>query len=149
MTEIEVKKLIESAVATATSPLRERAVKGDAIVAANRVLAPLALNESAKQMIVENVLRGSIPLKDGGELDDTKFGELVTAEAKRVGAVIAQVLPFHVRGMGIAEPVAVDPKVREAQAAAEKEDEAEAIRVYESLGLSKNAATAAVKGRAA
>lgn len=148
MTEAEVKRLVESAVATATSPLRERAVKGDAIVVANRVLAPLALNEAAKQMIVENVLRGSVPLKEG-ELDETKFTELVTAEAKRVGAVIAQVLPFHVRGMGAAEPVVVDPKVREAQVQREKDEEADAISIFESLGMPKDAAALAAKGRAA
>jgi hypothetical protein len=148
MTEADVTKLVESAVAKATSPLRERAVKGDAIVVANRVLAPLALNEAAKQMVVENVLRGSVPLKEG-ELDEIKFTELVTAEAKRVGAVIAQVLPFGVRGMGVADPAPVDQKVREAHIQAAKDEEAEAVRIYESLGLSKNAAAAAAKGRAA
>lgn len=148
MTEAEVKKLVESAVATATSPLRERAVKGDAIVVANRVLSPLALNEAAKQMVVENVLRGSVPLKEG-ELDEAKFTELVTAEAKRVGAVIAQVLPFGVRGLGTAEPVQIDPKVREAQIQEAKDSEAEAIATYRELGLTESAAKAAAKGRAA
>gem|GEM_PF-2354579 len=146
MTEADVKRLVESAVTAATSPLRERAVKGDAIVAANRVLAPLALNEAAKQFIIENVLRGSLPLKEG-DLDEAKFGELVTAEAKRVGAVLGR--EIGVRGMGVAEPVVLDPKIREAQIQREKDEEADSIRIFESLGMPSDAAKLAAKGRAA
>ena len=148
MTEAEVKRLIESSVAAATSPLRERAVKGDAIVVASKVLSPLAFDEAAKQFVIENVLRGSLPLKEG-ELDETKLTELVTAEAKRVGALFGAVMPNAVRGFGAAEPVTIDPKVREAELAAEKDSEAQSIRIFESLGMPKDAATFAAKGRAA
>jgi hypothetical protein len=145
MTEADVKRLVESAVTAATSPLRERAVKGDAIVAANRVLAPLALSEAAKQFVIENVLRGSLPLKEG-DLDEAKLGELVTAEAKRVGAVLGQ---SGVRGMGVAEPVVIDPKLREAQLQSEKDEEANSVLIFESLGMPSDAAKLAAKGRAA
>ena len=149
MTLQEVQKLIESAVTAATSPLRERALRGDATVAAARVLSPLSLNEAAKQMVVENVLRGTLPLKEG-ELDTEKFDVLITAEAKRVGAVIGY--DFHgVEGMGAGEPVDItlSKKERKALREAAKEEDEEAIRVFESLGMPKDAAILAAKGRAA
>ena len=148
MTEADVKKLIESTVAAATSPLRERAVKGDAVVIASKVLSPLAFNEAAKQFVIDTVLRGSLPLKEG-ELDEAKFTELVTAEAKRVGALFGAVTPTLVTGLGFAEPVAVDPKVREAQIEREKAADVEDINSLRALGLTESAAKHAAKGRAA
>ena len=148
MTEADVKKLIESTVAAATSPLRERAVKGDAVVIASKVLSPLAFNEAAKQFVIDTVLRGSLPLKEG-ELDGAKFTELVTAEAKRVGALFGAVTPTLVTGLGFAEPVAVDPKVREAQIEREKAADVEDINSLRALGLTESAAKHAAKGRAA
>jgi hypothetical protein len=148
MTESQIAQLVATEVAKATSALHKRALNGDAIVAANRVLNPLAFSEAAKQMIVENVLRGELPMKEGA-LDETKFNELVTIEAKRVGAVLSQVIPFQVRGMGVAEPVALDPKIVEAQRLADAQEDAEAIAIFESLGMTKSAAANAAKGRAA
>lgn len=149
MTLQEVQKLIDEGVAKATTPLRERALRGDATVIAGRVLSPLSLNEAAKQMVVENVLRFELPLKENA-LDETKFTELVTAEAKRVGAVLGASFP-GVHGMGAGEPVDIDlsKKERKALKEAAKEAEEESIRVFESLGMPKDAAILAAKGRAA
>jgi hypothetical protein len=149
MTETEVKKLVESAVAAATSPLKERALKGDAIVIASRVLSPLTLNEAAKQMVTENVLGRELPLKEGA-LDEAKFTELITAEAKRVGAVVGASFA-GVQGMGAGAPVDItlSKKERKALKEAAKNEEAEAISVFESLGMPSDAAKIAAKGRAA
>ncbi len=149
MTLQEVQKLIDEGVAKATTPLRERALRGDATVIAARVLSPLSLNEAAKQMVVENVLRGDLPLKENA-LDETKFTELVTIEAKRVGAVLGASFP-GVHGMGAGEPVDItlSKKERKALKEAAKEEEEEAISVYESLGMPRDAAILAAKGRAA
>ena len=143
MTEAEVTRLIESR----TAPLRERAIRGDAIVLANQTLAPLTgLTENLKQFAIDNVLqRGALPIKEN-ELDAEKFKALIEAEAKRVAAAFG----FRgVQGMGAGEPVVIDPKVREAQIQAAKDEEEEAVRIFESLGMPKEAATLAAKGRAA
>ena len=150
MTEAEVTRLIESR----TAPLRARALRGDAMVEANRVLSPLALHEAAKQEVVTRVLADpeSLPVKEG-ELDTAKFGELVMAEAKRVAAFLGQVAPSSVRGLGIAAPVEIDAKeARKAEKRERKLAEAEedsAVRVFESLMDNPAAARLAAKGRAA
>lgn len=98
MTEAEVKALVESASKAAVEAalsqvqapvklLEARALRGDAMVEANKVLAPLALSEAAKAFIIENVTREAIPTKDGG-VDVEKFGPLVMAEARRVAAIV-------------------------------------------------------------
>lgn len=151
MTEAEVTRLIESR----TAPLRARALRGDAMVEANRVLSALTgFHEAAKQEVVTRVLADpeSLPVKEG-ELDTAKFGELVMAEAKRVAAFLAQVAPSSVRGLGIAAPVEIDAKeAAKAEKRARKLAEAEAeesIGIFESLGMPKTAAEIAAKGRAA
>ncbi len=151
MTETDVKKLVESAVTAAVAPYQRRALKGDAMLAANRVLAPLSLSEAAKVMITENVIRDgdNLPIKEGA-LDEAKLGELVTLEAKRVGAVLGASFP-GVHGMGAGEPVDITLSKKERKAlkeAAEREDE-DAIAIFESLGMPSDAAKIAAKGRAA
>lgn len=96
MDEAAVKKLIESAVAAATSPLQARAMRGDAMVAGIRALSKISLSEAQKQFVVDTVLRDALPLKEGA-FDDAKFGELVIAEAQRFGAAIGGA---RVTGMG-------------------------------------------------
>ena len=129
------------------TPLLERALRGDAREEATRILSGVTLHEAAKQMVVENVLR-VIPSKDG-QLDTAKFKESVDAEAKRVGAMVAAASGSgQVRGMGSA-PVQIDAKEAERRAQAEKDTEAQAINVFESLGMPKDAAAFAAKGRAA
>jgi hypothetical protein len=151
MNETDVKRLVESAVTAAVAPYQRRALKGDAMLAANRVLAPLSLNEAVKVMITENVIRDgdNLPMKEGA-LDETKLGELVTLEAKRVGAVLGASFP-GVHGMGAGEPVDITLSKKERKAlreAAAREDE-DAIAIFESLGMPSDAAKIAAKGRAA
>ena len=153
MTEAEVKRLIESAVA----PYRDRALQADAMIEANRVLAPLALREGAKQMIVENVLRGSIPATGTNTLDIAKFTELVTAEAKRVAAAMGE--SAAVMGLGAsasgsnqatdAGTLEARLKERKLQRKLEKEASRDFRDVFESIGMPKAAAKYAAEGRAA
>jgi hypothetical protein len=151
MTEAEIKKLVESAVSSATAPLKERALRGDAMVAAGRTLATVSLPDLAKQKVIDSVLRESIPTKDGA-LDETKLADLVMAEAKREGAYIASITGGgRVVGMGPSPVPAreVDPvKIAEAKALREAEYASE-VAVFEELGMNKTQAEFAVKGRAA
>ena len=151
-----VKVAVSEAVAAIQAPvktLESRALRGDAMVEAGRILYPYNLRESAKAMVVENVLRfGELPTKDGA-LDSTKFGELVTAEAKRVAAGIGY---DGVTGMGSGSPVFAEPKsekklLKEAKRARELAElqQVDALNVFESLGMPKEAAQFAAKGRAA
>ena len=151
-----VKVAVSEAVAAIQAPvktLESRALRGDAMVEAGRILSPYNLRESAKAMVVENVLRfGELPTKDGA-LDSTKFGELVTAEAKRVAAGIGY---DGVTGMGSGLPVFAEPKsekklLKEAKRARELAElqQVDALNVFESLGMPKEAAQFAAKGRAA
>lgn len=151
MTAEEINALVESAVKTAVAAvqapvvsLTERALKGDAMVAANKILRPLSLNEAAKQMVVENVLERGVPQTDG-VLDEAKLTEAINAEAKRVGAVIgASSGSGRVFGMGASTAVmeAVKPPTP-------AETEADKVNTFKRLGLSEAAATRAAKGRAA
>ena len=147
MDATEVQKLIEAAVKTAQAPLLERALRGDAREAAATILTGVTLHETAKTLVIETVLK-DIPHTDG-VLDLAKFAESVNAEAKRIGAVIAASTGSgRVVGMGAA-PVEIKPEEAARRAAAEKASDEEAINVFESLGLPKEAATFAAKGRAA
>ncbi len=166
MTDAEVKTLVESAVSKAvteavaavTAPvqgLQQRALRGDAMVEANRVLKTVSLHESAKQLIVENSLR-DLPLKDGA-LDVPKFGELVMAEAKRIGSVIgvatgAGRVTGMGEGIGLVPDKAERKRLKEAAKAerkAGKRDLKEAARAWEDIGLDPKAAERAAEGRVA
>jgi hypothetical protein len=148
MTADEAKKLVEAAVAEATRPLRERAIQGDARTEAARLLESATLPTPAKQRIIERVT-ASIPRNDAGEIDLTKFRESVISEAKAEGEYLAQITGAgRVFGMGGAA-IPIDTKEAERQVASDKQSEAEAIAVFESLGMPKAAAEAAAKGRAA
>lgn len=83
MTDAQITALVESAVAKAVAAvgapvklLESRALKGDAMVEAGRITAPLNLREGLKQLAVENVLSRDLPLKEGA-LDTEKFGVLL------------------------------------------------------------------------
>lgn len=162
MTEAEIKKLIDDGIAAGTSSLKERALKGDAIVVASRVLRGVSLSEAQKQFVADNAMRGDLPLKEGA-LDEKKFGELVIAEAQRYGATLGN--GARVIGLGVAVTEAANPadedddedeteqirggkkrRIREAKPDAD----AELMTLIESdLGMSKSAALRAAKGRAA
>lgn len=157
MTQQEITALVESAVTKAVaavqSPIKSleaRALRGDALIEANRILGPLALPEAAKDRVADTVTReGAIPVKEGA-VDVAKFTELVMLEAKREGAYLAQIKGRgQVIDMGTGAPVTVDPKIREAELARAKDEEADAISVFESLGMPADAAKLAAKGRAA
>lgn len=162
MTAEEITKLVESAVTKAVAEvqrpvagLTQRALRGDAMVEANRVLKSVTLHEAAKQLVVENALR-DIPVKDG-ELDTQKFGELVMAEAKRVGAAIgASTGSGHVTGMGTGLGIVPDKaerkrlkEARKAEKKADKRLKESAVQVWQDFGLDEAAAKRAAEGRVA
>lgn len=131
--------------------LEARALRGDATVEANRVMANMTgFAEAAKQRVIDNVLRGSLPLKEG-LLDVEKFGELVTAEAKREAAYITSIAGngSRVTGMGLA-PVA-DPKeaaaLAEAHIANRKREGEEAVSTFMRMGMSEAEAKSAANFR--
>lgn len=159
MTAEEIKQLVETAVtravAAVTAPvagLQQRALRGDAMVEANRVLKTVSLHESAKQLIVENSLR-DLPLKDGA-LDVPKFGELVMAEAKRIGSVIGVATGAgHVSGMGAGIGLVPSKEERKKLKEARKEEKRAAKQLreantdaWEAIGLSPDAAKLAARG---
>ena len=164
MTEAQITALIESAVIKAVAGvsapvklLESRARKGDALVEANRVLAPLSLNEAWKQEVIRNVIGedgSGIPVKEGA-IDNPKLGELIMAEAKRFVSIIGAGSPSLVRDMGVGSPLGevMSPKklLKEAKRKAEldKLQHDSSVNVWESLGMPKNAAELAAKGRAA
>lgn len=141
----ELKMLKESVDAQAATNKRllERAVRGDARELATKILAPITLDEKAKQRVIESCLR-DLPLKDG-ELDTAKFTEAVNAEAKTEGAYVSHFSEAgKVRGMGSASTVT-------ATEAALKPEEinARAVKIFERLGHSPEAAKRCVNGRVA
>lgn len=144
MTEAEVKKLVESAVSTAVtaavaavqSPvkaLEARALRGDAMVEANRIMSGLSLIEAAKARVIDSVTReGVIPVKDGA-LDAAAFKTLVMAEAQREGEYLSRITGgASVRGMGVVAPVALTEADIEAQRKREKRERKERERLQES-----------------
>jgi hypothetical protein len=151
MTEETAKRLIEAAVSAATAPLRERAVRGDAQAEGARLLESVALPQAAKTRIIERAIKSVVITADGG-FDSTKFRESLIAEAKSEGEYLAQITGGgRVFGMGLpgVEPELPKPEVlaaRESQRKAEFED---SVAVFESMGMPKNAALLAAKGRAA
>lgn len=101
MTKEEIQLAISEAVKAATSPLRERALRGDALYAGHQTLRGVAFTEEQKAFVIEEAIRGGLPEKDGG-LDGEKFGVLVMSEARRLGKVIGG---GEIRGLGNAVPV--------------------------------------------
>jgi cell division ATPase FtsA len=152
MTTEEVNRLIESAVTKATreaqAPLRERLLKADATNEAVRLLEGVALPPKAKELIIENVLGRDIPMS-GGELDTKKFRESVDAEMQRVGAVVSELTGSgRVFTMGQStEPTEKQLKEAKRDKKAAKEARKGAVSIFESLGMSEEAAKIAARGR--
>jgi hypothetical protein len=168
MEEKDVKALVESAtkplletitklqetLTQSTNPvkaLEARALRGDATVEATKALSGLALGEASKQRVIESVLRGELPVKDGA-LDTAKFTELVTAEAKREAAYVQSLTGNgRVIGMGTSVNTETDPaKIAEAQKRDRDQrelDEKDAADVFQRFGLSEAAAKSAAKYR--
>lgn len=154
MDAAEITKLQESvatantnyaAVAAANAKLLERALKGDAREVAASILAGITLPEASKLRVIDTVLRESLPKTEAGELDTVKFTESVNAEAKREGVYVGGLIGAgQVLNMG---PVGEVTLAREAEKP--EEINARAIKIFERLGHSKEAAERAVKGRVA
>lgn len=149
MTAEEIKALVVSEAAKMNAPLRLRALKGDAMVEAGRIFKTLGLRESAKQMAIENVIERGVPQTDTGELDTKKFEDALMAEAKRVAAGLGEELA-EVRGMGASAGV-IPGELTEAEIDLQmkrdafkerraKIENADAVNVFERLGMPKNAA---------
>jgi hypothetical protein len=146
MTEAEVQKLVESAIKSATQPLRERALRGDATVIGYRILNGVDLPEVSKRRVIEACLK-AIPGTDNA-LDEQKFGELVIAEARSEAAYLNQISGGRtVVGMGLpaATAAASQTNVREAEIASDKEEAAREYETFRSLGMSEAAARHAVE----
>lgn len=149
MTKEEVSRLVESAVKDANKPLRERLLKADATAEAMKLLEGVSIPGSAKALIIENVLERDIPTKDG-ELDTKKFAEAVNTEARRIGSVLSEASGSgRVFQMGATEPTKADLKEAKQLKKAAKEERREAVSIFESLGMSPEAAKIAAKGRVA
>ena len=166
MTKEEVQVIVSEAVKAATSPLRERALKGDALYAGLKTLEGVAFTDEQKSFVIEESIRAGIPEKDN-ELDTDKFGVLVMAEAQRLGKVLGN--GAQVRGLGVAATEAksmkdcpdcdgdpdcdtcggsgkVPMKKAKAKESADPEKEL-ADQLVSALGLSESAANRAAKGR--
>ena len=128
-----------------TEALQLKETRREAIAEGAKVLRDVALPASAKEYIIESVLRNPLPMKDGA-LDTVKLAEAVNAEASRFAAATGQAQ--RVTGMGVA--ATVDTKESERRAAAEKDQDANDLRIFESLmDGNKEAAKFAFQGRAA
>ena len=146
MTDAEMKLLKESVAAAmaTTQALQLKETRREAIAEGARILRDVALPASAKEYIIESVLRNPLPMNDGA-LDTVKLAEAINAEASRFAAATGQA--SRVTGMGVA---AIDPKEAERRAEATKDEQAEDLRVWESLtDGNKDAAKFAAQGRAA
>ena len=149
----EAQKLIEAAVA----PFRERALRGDAREEATRLLATVTLPDAAKTKIIESALKQPLPLKEGA-LDTAKFREVVVAEAKDMGDILAAMLPAGVRGMGVTMPTRLSEAdqiaAKERRLKEERRQRKEAKRLQESatdvfatlMGGNRTAAEKAARG---
>jgi hypothetical protein len=154
MDAAELKKLQESQTALQETNRRllERALRADAKDEATRLLESVTLPPPSKLRIVETVC-ASVPTKDG-EIDKPALKTAVEAAAKREGEYLTSVLGegARPRGMGAAATATEDPvKVAEAQAREEKSEKKrlkESRKIFESLGMSKDAAKVAAEGRA-
>ncbi len=123
-----------------------RAARSDARDFTVRTLKGITLHEAGKELVLESVMRGEIPQKDG-VVDETKLKEAIDAEAKRVGAAIAAATGSgQVRGMGTggAPVVPIDAKEAEAQVAREKSAKElrfrEVAAAYHNIGMPEEAA---------
>ena len=166
MTDEQIKLLISEAIKGATAPLRERALKGDALYAGHKALARVAFNDDQKQFVIEEAIRAGIPEKDGA-LDEERFGVLVMAEAQRLGKVLGN--GGQVRGLGVAVAEAKKTKdcpdcegdggdcetcdgsgkvpMKKAKESRVDSDKELAATLSGALGLSESAALRAAKGR--
>lgn len=140
-------KLLESLVQQ-NAALAAKMLRTEAREACDRILAGVTMPDPAKVMVRETILNFPIPTTEAGDLNITTLTEAVNAEAKRVGTMLAAVAPgSRVTGMGAAAPVQMTEAERVAAKQREADDLEAAVAVYESLGMPKDAAVIAAKGR--
>jgi hypothetical protein len=164
MTDEQIKLLVSEAIKGATAPLRERALKGDALYAGLKTLEGVAFTDEQKGFVIEEAIRAGVPEKDG-QIDAEKFGVLIMAEAQRLGKVLGN--GGKVRGLGVAATEAKTtkdcpdcngdpdcdtcggsgkvPKTKAKESADPDKDLADQLASV--LGLSEAAAGRAAKGR--
>lgn len=142
MTADEVKKLVEAEMRVARLP-------GDAEKEAYRLLETVQFKPESKRYIVETVLRGNIPAKDG-LLDSEAFGKIVAAEAGRFGRAAGSE-GAKVFGMGVAAPAPVELKPEQiaAREALAKQEDEDCISIFESITGNRKVAEIAARGRVA
>lgn len=128
--------------------LLERAIRGDAREHIASVLKGNTLHDAGKELVMESVMRGALPMKDG-ELDTAALKESVDAETKKIGAAIAAAIGSGtVRGMGAAPVVPIDAKEVERKENDAKRAHESAVATFTRFGMDKTAAEAAARGRA-
>ncbi len=144
MTLEEAKKMIADEVA----PFRQRALRADAKDEAMRVLEVLNLPRQAKDRIIERVLEGDIPTKEGN-VDLAKLREALVKESKREGEYLASLSNSgRVVNMGGGDRE-IDPKEAKKEKKALKEAMKADEQIFRELGLSETAAKFAARGNAA
>lgn len=153
MDAAEIKQLQESLAAREadTKRLLERALRADARDFIDRELRSVTLHEAGKRLVTDAIMdpARAIPAKEGA-IDESALKALVTAEAQRVGAVLAEITGSgQVRGMGAAAPPPVDAKEAERRAADEKTLRESAVKSFMALGMPKEAAERAADKEAA
>ncbi len=149
MTPEEAKKLIEAGIAAANKPLLERLIRADAKEEAVRLLEGVTLPNETKLRVVDRVLN-AIPLTEAGAIDQKKLGELIVAEAKAEGEYLAKVTGSgRVFGMGTGPSIVEDPKAEKKKLKEAKRLRKEGVSIFESIGMPKDAAEIAARGRVA
>lgn len=141
----KTKQLIEAAV----QPFYARQRRDDAQQATERLLEGVTLPDAAKIRIVERVLE---KLDFAVDLDEKKLRETVISEAKAEGRYLSEVYGggrVHGMGTGGGEEPELSKKDRKALKEARKEQRRSDVAVFESLGMPKDLATVAAKGRVA
>lgn len=142
MTAEEVRKLVEA-------EIRQSNMPGEARAECARLLETMSFAPATKDIVIEGVMRQTLPVKDGS-LDTEALGKMVVAEAQRIGrALSAESGGRRVFGMGASPASAPKPEEIAAREAREKADESDMAGVFQRLGMSESAAKLAAKGRAA
>jgi hypothetical protein len=144
MTATEVKRLVESGVQLG---IRQATLPDRARKECTRLLEAVGLPPKAKERVIERVVE-SLDLSK--ELDITELGKTLAQEARAEGEYLAAITGSgRVVGMGLAPVEELKPKEAKRLKEAAKEQLREARDVFEELGMPKDAAKIAAKGRVA
>lgn len=147
MDAAELKKLQESLALREANEkkLLDRALRGDAREFITTTLRGVTLHEAGKELVLESVMRGEIPQKDG-MLDEAKLKESIDAEAKRIGiAFAAATSSGRVQGLGAPAPTPIDVKEFEHKKFEGENRYKESVQSFMDMGMPKAAAERAAK----